>query len=505
MKEKVIIVGIDGATFNLLNPWMRAGFLPYFAKIVAKGVAVPLISTIPPMTVPAWTSLSTGQNPGKHGAFDFYYREGYQKKVIDSQAVKSKHLWQILSEAGKKVIVINPPVSYPPHKVNGFFIAGMLTPSYESDYTYPRSLKKKLKVWDYRIGIELDPGARSHFARSFVFCQDKRKLKKLVDYFDQIAWKRFQVFKKLARQIDWAFAFILFEGADRLSHYYWQEERLFVIKKHYQILDKILGELLELIGKQGRLIIVSDHGFGKIEKKFYLNNFLNAQGWLTPKKSEFISETILKKGKELIEVLARLGFPQEQLLRNKWVFRLYQKIYRPSIDFSRTKAFMFTETSRGIWLNVKGREPNGVVLPSDYERLRRLIIRQLRSLRDPVNGKPIIKALRREEVYQGNYLDQAPDILLITYPGYSLEVVMEGETGRLAKNNFLKETSLGERNADHEMEGVLMIVGPGVKIVKKRTSKNNPRIIDIAPTVLKLFKTSTPVSMDGRVLKEFFS
>ena len=488
--KRVIVIGIDGATWKLLDPWIAEGSLPNFARIVQEGISTNLTSTIPPMTAPAWTSFATGKNPGKHGVFDFFQKVNNQKQVIDSKAIKSKQIWDILSEQGKKVIVINPPLAYPVKKVNGYFIAGMMTPSYEVNYTYTPSLKNRLTKWGYQIGVDRDAGMRSNWARSFVMSKDKKKRQELIDFFNQIAINRWETFKKLSKKDNFDFAFILFEGTDRLQHYYWQKDDFYVIKNHYQALDKILGECLSFIEKDGALFVISDHGFDEIKEKFYINNFLAHHGLLRKRRINIVSQLILKGGKEAISKLAHLGIPQEKILTNRRIFKLYQKLYRPNIDLGASQAFMLNETSRGIWVDYKD--------DKDYEKTRNFIIKELNSLRDPRNGKRIIKAFRREEIYQGLHLEKAPNILLMTCSGYSLEVTIEEED--LKKIAFLKPTSLGERNADHEREGVLMIVGPGVRIKKKRTVKDSPKIIDIAPTILRFFGIHIPIDMDGEAI-----
>jgi len=300
-----------------------------------------------------------------------------------------------------------------------------------------------------------------------------------------------RLFKKLTKNDDWQFAFIFFEGTDRLQHYYWQKNDLSIIKNHYLCLDEILGECLNLLGKKEVLLVFSDHGFGEIKKKFYINNFLLHQGWLKKKSSNWMIQWLLGQGKKVAIFLSKLNFPQEKILRNRLLFKLYfHKLYRPQIEFEKSLAFMFNETSRGIWINSQD--------DKEYEKTRNSIIKRLNSLRDPENGRKIIKAFKKEEIYQGLYVRDAPDILLVTNPGYSLELTIEEEN--LAQKAFLKPTSLGERNADHEMEGILMATGPGIKKVRKRTVKNSPKMVDIAPTILKLLGVHIPIDMDGKAI-----
>ena len=154
-RERVLVIGIDGATFDLLTPWMEEGFLPNLAALMGSGSHGPLRSTIPPITASAWTSFQTGKNPGKHGLFDFtQYRPGsYETSYVNASSVLAEPLWQVLSRQGKRVVVINVPVTYPPRPVNGYLISGMLTPSMDVEFTYPPDLYQQMvrEIGDYQI------------------------------------------------------------------------------------------------------------------------------------------------------------------------------------------------------------------------------------------------------------------------------------------------------------------------------------------------------------------
>ncbi|MFH0864270.1 MAG: alkaline phosphatase family protein [Candidatus Gottesmanbacteria bacterium] len=490
--KKILVLGIDGATWKLLDPWIKEGCLPNFAKITDNGYTCTLLSTIPPMTPPAWISFSTGKNPGKHGIFDFFDIVNGQKHVINSTYIKSKQIWDLLSEQEKKVIVINPIISYPVSEVNGYLIAGMLTPSYEVAYTYPPRLKQQLKKWGYKIGVELDPGMRSNWARSFVFNQDRKKRQVLIDFFNQISINRWQIFKRLSQKLTADFSYILFEGADRLQHYYWKNKDLYVIREYYQCLDKILGEAITMY-KNDLIMVVSDHGCGEIRKKFYINNLLMDLGLLKTTNKNGVIQFVLKKAKQTVLKLTDLGLSQESLLTNKKIFQIYQKLYQPAFNLNTSQAYMINETSRGIWINCQDNSQN--------YKIRKMIISKLNSLRDPITKKPIAKAFGREEIYQGLHTEEAPDILVVTYPGYSLEVIID--PGLSLKRAYLKPTSRGERNGDHEMEGILMVYGQGIKKLKTRLINNCPKIIDIAPTIYKMLNVPIPIDTDGQTLAVF--
>ena len=143
-KERVIIIGLDGGTLNLMKPWMNEGKLPNFAKIKKKGICGKLRSTTPCYSAPAWVSISTGVQPGKHGIYDFFPTDSLKKKIINSRYRKTPAIWNVLTEEGKKAIIVNVPGTYPPEKINGVMITGLLTPSEESEYTYPKEIKKDL-------------------------------------------------------------------------------------------------------------------------------------------------------------------------------------------------------------------------------------------------------------------------------------------------------------------------------------------------------------------------
>jgi len=493
--KRVIFIGIDGAALGLVKPWMDQGLLPNLSRLAGSGIMAPLRTVVPPMTATGWVSLSTGKNPGKHGVFDFYKIAGYEKKVISSKDIHARHFWQIASSAGKKVIVVNPPVSYPPDEVNGYFIGGMLTPSYQSEYTYPPSLKQELKARGYSIGVELDPGLRSNFARSFVLDRNKKSREKLIKVFNGIDETRIKVIESLAERIAWDLIYVMFEGTDRLEHYYWADDDFYVIREHYQKVDELIGRLMKLDDSNTVFVIGSDHGFEGIDRKFFINNFLEHHGLLTPAKEASQKNNMLKMSRNIALALAKLGIPVQKALTLPFVFRFYRGLYKTFIDWDKTKAFMFNETSRGIWINLKGRQSKGTVDKSEYNKVRDLIIDELNRLSDPRTGLKIVSAYRREEVFSGVHTHNAPDILLVTHNGYSVEPVIKQNSGALAKDAFSEPVSPGERNADHAMDGLFIMSGSGMS---PKEMKPYVHITDIAPTILSLMGLSYPKDMDGK-------
>jgi len=498
--KRVVFIGIDGAAMELIEPWMAQGLLPNFSSVARAGVTARLRSVIPPMTAPSWISITTGKNPGKHGIFDFYRTADYQKRVVSSKDIRAQHIWQLAGEASKKVIVVNPPVSFPPDEVNGFFVGGMLTPSYESDYTYPKSLKNELKELGYSIGVELDPGMRSNYARSFVMNKNPKQRQKLIDVFNGIAERRVALIEQLSSRLAWDFIYVMFEGTDRLQHYYWDKDDCYVIREHYRKLDELLGRLMKLQDGNTVFLVGSDHGFGSVDYKFFVNNFLAHHGLLVAAKQAEHKNIFLKLGKTLLNLFAKAGFPVQRLLATRFAFRLYKSLYLPFIDWQNTKAYMFTETSRGIWINLKNRQPQGIVDKNEYRQLRDSIIKKLNGLTNPRTGEKIVSAYSREEVYKGLHTHNAPDILLVSHEGYSIEPIIRVNAVELAAAGFIEKTSVGERNADHTMEGLFMMWGVGIKNAKADKAVH---VTDIAPTALTLMGLDVPKDMDGRVLTDF--
>lgn len=498
-KKRVIFIGIDGAAVGLIKPWMEEGILPNFKTAKESGVMGNLKTVIPPMTATGWVSLSTGKNPGKHGVFDFYKISNYEKKVISSRDIKAKHIWQILSERNKKVIVVNPPVSFPPDQVNGYFVGGMLTPSYTSEYTYPSSLKDELAKMGYLIGVELDPGLRSNYARSFVMNKNEKSRRKLIDVFNNIDEKRVELIEELSGRIDWDYIYVMFEGTDRLQHYYWNDADFYVIREHYRKVDELLGRFMKMLDKDTIIIVGSDHGFSGIKYKFYVNNFLSGLGLLKGREEAKGRGFILRTGKDMLSFAAKIGVPVQRLLERKFMFRFYKNLYKPFIDWERTSAYMINETSRGIWINLEARQEKGIVKKSEYRALRQSIIDALNSLKNPKTGEKIVRAYAREDVYSGIHTHDAPDILIVTEENYSVEPIMHERPGEIAKNGFIEETTIGERNADHAMEGLFMMLGGGVK----KNITGDVSIVDITPTVLTILGVDIPKDIDGKVLSQY--
>jgi len=503
-ERKVFAVGLDGATLDLIKPWAQEGMLPTFARILREGSHGKLRSTIPPVTGPAWVSFMTGRNPGKHGVGDFLQRSAgeYRRALVDSTGIKAEPVWITAGRQGKKVGVLNVPVTYPPYEVNGFLVSGLLTPRSTKAYTYPASLAKELDqaVGGYRVNLD-------HFyvkGSGERFLADVKALLKA----------RTRAAEYLMGRYDWDFFMVHYIATDWVQHFLWHcmdpthprfdkvEAELYgdAILEVYQQIDSALGTLMARLGRDTVLLVMSDHGFGPFHKYIYLNN------WLL--ENELLA---LKKGPatRLKYLLFRLGLTPSSLYRALARMMLVKVAFRASkkqrydllstlflsgkdIDWSRTKAYSSGNVGQ-VFINVKGREPSGVVEPGrEYREVRAQLISRLSELRDPETGDLVLEHIyKREDVYSGPYVDQLPDILLLPR---NLEYIATG----LAEfvSNAVIEPSFAY-SGTHRMDGTFILWGAGVK---KGLVAEDAAIVDMAPTILHLLGLPVPRGMDGTVL-----
>lgn len=482
----MIALGIESLTFDLLRPWIEEGKLPHFARVFRNGASSNLRSVIPwENCFSSWTSFSTGTNPGKHGVFDIFKKDGHDLNAVNSGDIKKEHIWQILSRHGKKVIVVNAPLSYPPEDVNGCLISGFSVPHPDSGYTYPGDLKDYLKSMGYKIGVDLKYGRRANLARSLRF-SGKRNMRKLTKVFDDVEMKRQEAAVSLMGRHDWDFLFVLFESSDRLMHHYWAEDSMDIILRHFQTLDKMIGKFIEKMDPDTVLVIFSENGMHPIKKIIHINNILMDHGLLHVNKPTQRIGAILAVGRKIAGWSLRLGVPIHKLLLNESIFRAVSSMNIPDIDWGRTKAYFFNMTSCGIWVETE-RE--------NYPALRNRIVNALDALKDPEDNKTVLKAFLREDVFDGPMVNSAPDIIITTKPGYRISPMVSDSR----EESRLRPLGPGDALAEHTQNGIFMIYGNGIKEGKVI---DDVSVTDLAPTILDIMDVEVPKDMDGRVLDE---
>jgi len=510
-KTKVLVIGLDGATWTVLRPMMEEGHMPNLKRLVENGVSGELISTIPAHSGPAWTSFMTGKNPGKHGVFGFVKainqqnnKKGYRNWLYNSNDIKAKTIFHILSEAKKCVGAINIPVTYPPFVVNGFIVSQELfTPGTDLNFVFPNDLFNAIGYdWkDYLKDItfvKLD-GNKEEYLNSLIRAdKEKKKLVlKLMDYFD------------------WDFIAVNFTSLDHFQHRLWhyidtnhsrynkeEAEKLNpLIASFFQNLDSAIGELKYKAGQNSRILIISDHGFGPLEKFICVNNLFMKEGILRLNKR-------IKKDKSLIFTLQHKlrGFLQRHFLLYRIIKqkvkqlsgqgkldaklepKLYIKYKSKAIDWKNTKVFCLGETATGISIN------NSIVDDStrEYESLRNKVISILKLVKDPKTHKLLeIEIYKREDIFYGPYLNQAPDLVVCN----NFEYTISNEIGR--DTDIVRPA--GRLSGFHRRNGILVAWG---NCFKSNSTLKNTKIIDIAPTILYLLGLPILEDMDGRVLSD---
>jgi predicted AlkP superfamily phosphohydrolase/phosphomutase len=531
MKEKVIVIGLDGGTLRLLKPWMDQGLLPHLKQIESTGISAPLQSSIPPVTIPAWPCFMTGKNPGKHGIhFFFRPRPGsYEEIPINSTSLDAGTLWELLSRDGQRVAVLNVPSTYPPQKVNGVLISDLKMTSEHADLTYPAELLSEIerRFGPYRLAIETPAALLANQSRVNID-YFLRECREILDYKCHVAgW--------LMDRYDFDFVMLHILETDRLQHWLWNlldpahpkhdpamARRYYdPILTFYRTLDDHIGMLMQKAGPDATIIVMSDHGFGAGQRAVDLATWLLQEGYLT------IKDTALSQFKYR---LWRWGWTPGALARffithftsvalthgvitriSKWalargrpkaVNRLRRTISpiflsTQDIDWTRTKAFCLRGPGQ-IRINLKDREPQGIVQRgADYEALVQEISHKLGMLKDPatdqfVNGQVYIK----EQVYSGKHLDELPDITFVPLnSGYSAVNLVDFKSNKVMIDDILA-------TGIHRSDGMLLATG---KAIKRGAGIEHANIMDLAPTILYLMGGEIPRDMDGKVLSAMFT
>lgn len=520
-RHKVFVLGLDGATLDLIKPWVEQMELPNFARLMAQGCHGSLESVLPPLTTPAWASFATGKNPGRHGIFDFARRKptSYDIEWNTSLSRKGKCLWNIVSSHGGNVVVVNIPNNYPLEPVNGSMVAWMDAPGKTDGYTYPRELAKEIEqnVGDYIITI-MDWKENEDLVRF------QANLHRMID-------KRAELTFYLMEKKPWDFFAVLFSATDIAQHCFWsfmdpshplhdrEDAERFgdTILETYRHIDQVLGEIQERLPDDSTLILMSDHGAGPLRSVVNLNKWLEENGWLTFANStnsgacnriQSLSKSSVRNVLSKSLSLLKRHLSTNTRSRLKSLFpglrdKLEGVMFSSLIDWGKTRAYSFGSYGN-IYINLRGREPGGIVDEGEeYEMLREAISAGLMKLRDPGTGQTVVKKVfRREEIYDGSCVSEAADLLVQwDDAGYhSVQRFGKKEDTVFGDHLHLHLTNM-RFTGHHRMEGIFASVG---KDVKQDSVIEGARIIDIAPTVLYLLGLPIPSDMDGCVLEDAF-
>lgn len=507
-QDKVLIIGLDGATWTVLGPWIEDGSLPHLRALRERGCWGELRSTIPPLTAPAWSSFITGKNPGKHGVFHFVEMDDgvagdFDKpEIVDARSIQSPTLWDILGHNDRKVGAINVPMSYPPRPINGFMITCLLTPPNAPVFTYPPDLS--MQLGDYQIDLDRFIEQKP-FARNGEATPQKRVVKpslQLMQEFSAMEEKRARTTLALMESEPWDTLMVVFTATDRMGHYLWPYHRTQdhddtpeaqalhqAIYDFYVQLDQYVGQIVAKAGEDTSVFVMSDHGMGPIfSKNTHWNNWLYRSGYLNMERANSNTPD---------GWMLRLGLPRDRIgqlvkqipgLSSSGLVKKAKTAHTATIDYAHSKAYYVRifDPVGGIRITEQG--------PAKSKLCDKLMT-ELKKVVDPQTGKPICRlVLRREECFHGPYADEMPDIILVMHPEY-------GSSDRLSNYSAIvtDRPSINDPGG-HHIEGIFIACGPDVRA--QREPLAGLQIEDVAPTVLHVQGLPVPLDMDGRVLTE---
>lgn len=502
-KKRVAVIGLDGATWDLIDPWIKEGKLPFLKSLKERGAYGILKSTIPPLTPPAWTSIFTGVNPGKHAIFDFFEMDGYKKYPVLSTDRKVDAVWEVASGKGKRVYVIGVPLTFPPDEVRGVMVSGLGSPGPDSDFVHP--LSSKSKVLEILGGEDL-------FLKDIplLFAKDRENFLKRVH---ELMERQKELSLHLLKKGNWDLFVSVFMGIDWIGHFFWKDmdknhpgydpekSKGFedAIEKVYVKMDQILAEIYEEVKKDSYFVILSDHGFGPVHKDIYINALLREKGYLSadlpssgsPRFGSKLRRFVLR----LIRVVDRFGLRRRIPLKHRATIRksvgLEKREFLDYINWGKTKAFSLSSSGQGIRINFRRRYPQGAVEEKDFEKIAGEIRVLLRDLRDPETGEKVIKeTYLARDVYRGPYVSEGPDILVETKGEYILNAEISEEVFGSARHAGV------QRSGEHRERGIFLVDGGETK-----GEVGEVETFDIAPTILNVLGITPSTDLDGRVLK----
>ncbi len=483
---KTFLIGLDGGTFRILDPFMENGTMPFLRGFVDRGARAILRSIIPALTPPAWTSLVTGKPPGQHGVFDFFQKDSPDSQLVrfaTSQDIGTPTVWSLASDAGRRVISLNFPLMFPPPAVNGAIVPGGWMPWRQLRLgCYPPGLFDRLKALpsfnarelalDMAMEEKALEGCRPEEYAEWIQLHQRRERR----------W--FDVLRFLIRDEPADLTAVLFDGVDKLQHLCWrfldpaskpaaptawELEIEGLVASYFRQLDEILGEIVALAGPEANVYVVSDHGFGPTADVFYLNTWLEQRGYLT-----WASTAPSPDGE-----IPQLGVGQ--IARHV-----------SQLDWAKTLAYAATPSSNGIHIVKRGADGGAGVAPEEYEGLRRKLTEELLAIRHPTTGQPIVAEIwPREEVFAGPYGAAAPDLTLVLADGGLVSILRANETVKP------RPWPVGT----HRPEGILIASGPGIRAGATAAPRS---LLDVAPLLLYTLDLPVPEDMVGRVPEDLF-
>ena len=454
---KILVLGLDCAAPELL---LGLEGLENLRRLMELGCYGRLESVVPPITVPAWMCLATSQDPGSLGVYGFRNRKEYSYdglSIVNSRSIDALAVWDQIAREGGRSVLIGVPPGFPPRKVNGIAVGCFLTPDTAADnWTYPASAARDIQrlVGSYPVDVK---GFRT---------ENKAWL---LEEIRSMSRKQFQVVRHFLRHAEWDYFQFVEIGLDRMHHGFWKyHDPLHVqhvpdspygdaIRDYYRHLDEEIGSVLELLTDETIVLVVSDHGARRLDGGFCVNEWLVREGLL-----------VLNRYPEQVTPFGKLD-----------------------VDWSRTKVWSEGGYYARVFFNVKGREPDGVIDPADYERFRDEMKARLEATTDP-DGRPLgTLVFRPEEVYR-SVNNVAPD-LIVHFGALAWRSI--GGVGYPAIH--VQENDTGPDDCNHAQFGSFVLAASNNPL---RGEVEGAHLLDIAPTLLELGGYDRPASFQGRSL-----
>ncbi|WP_276239494.1 alkaline phosphatase family protein [Halobaculum marinum] len=466
------------------------GRLPTLASLFEGGVSGDLDSQIPPWTPSAWPSLYTGVNPGKHGVYDFLRFDGYDWGLVDRTDVREHAIWELLDQRGLTSVVVNVPVTGPPRPFDGALVPGYVSP--EEPTCHPEGLLDDLR------------DALGEYA---IYAPAHAKGDEKIEWYERLTEMRGAAFRHLARKYDPHFGFLQFQQTDTVFHE--QPENDEAVRRVFEAVDDEIARTLDECDPD-TVIVASDHGIGPYAgPEFRVNTFLDEESFVQTTTGEGGMPTwgeLARDGNDspsltrrIVQGASALGFTSQRIGRILGALRLdgfvldhvsKETVHAATerVDFPVSTAYMRSRTELGVRINKAGREPNGVVSPSEYPSVRDDLIAALEAVRTP-DGEPVFSAVvPREEVYHGPYLEEAPDIVVLPA---EFDVYLSAS---------LRDEQFGPPSEpwNHKPTGIVSMTGTGVD---PDAPLGRPHLFDVAPTVLSAMGVPPSDRMDGETLE----
>jgi predicted AlkP superfamily phosphohydrolase/phosphomutase len=459
--SKLFILGIDGAFPEyFFGKWLDE--LPNIKKVLERGCYAKLNSTIPPLSVTAWMSIVSGKNPADTGIFEYVYRKNNSYEdfnVVTSKNMREKTIWQIASENNKKSIINHILLTWPIKPFNGILISGPLTPSIKDvDSVYPREIKQELID---NFG-EIPPVDIPNF----------RTLSKeeILGEMQNLTSKHIQIIKYLMKEKEWDMFFAMIPGSDRMNHSFWrymdEKHRKYepdskfknTLLDYYKFLDKKFGEMLTLLDKDTKIIILSDHGINRMHTRFNLTDWLIKEGYMVLKE----------RIKEKVEFNFNM------------------------VDWSKTRVFAIGAYEGQIFINLKGRETQGIVSEEEYSILINELKEKLININGELDEKLETKIFLKYEDYNGKRINEAPDMIIY------FDDLQYGCNNSIINNETLysENTAKGSDDAGHSRQGIFIMDNS-----KTKGDLGEISYLDVAPTILNLLDIKVPEDMRGRIVE----